>query len=204
LVLFSFIALYRVKLTAKQLEIVEEYSKHVRRKDRQERDPHFLKKILNNSVSCTIAVERVGYPLNHIAFFVYDEPAHEIIFHFSKHGFAGDEILNGKKVCISVYKYGKLYTAKRAVDFGCEYQSVVIYGTIQILEKEDDRLRAMELFFQKFFSGIPKDSYDGFNSQDAKPIHVARVKIDDWFGKEHLVPPLAMSSFYPSVDPVIK
>lgn len=183
---------------------MEEYSKHVRRKDRQESDPAFLKKLLNNSVSCSIAIERAGYPLNHVAFFVYDEPAHEIIFHFSKHGFAGEEIIEGKKACISVYKYGKLYTAKRAVDFGCEYQSAIIYGSVEILQKEDDRLRAMDLFFRKFFSGIPKDSYDGFTSQDAKPIHVAKIRIEDWFGKEHLVPGLALSSFYPAPDPVIK
>ena len=180
------------------------YSTQVRRKDRQERDPEFLKSILHDSVSCSIAIQREGYPLNHVAFFVYDEPNHEIIFHFSKHGFAGEEITTGKKACISVYKYGKLYTAKRAVDFGCEYQSVIVYGTIKILEQEDERLHAMNIFFQKFFSSVPKDSYDGFTTSDAKPIHVVRVKIEDWFGKEHLVPELAVSSFYPSIQPVIK
>ncbi|HEX6223909.1 MAG TPA: pyridoxamine 5'-phosphate oxidase family protein [Chryseolinea sp.] len=183
---------------------MDDYPKHVRRKDRQASDPSFLKEILKNSVSCSIAIERTGYPLNHVAFFVYDESVDEIIFHFSKHGFAGEEIVTGKKVCVSVYKYGKLYTAKRAVDFGCEYQSIIIYGTVEILEREEDRLHAMDLFFQKFFSNIAKESYDGFNSQDAKPIHVARIKIENWFGKEHLVPPIALSSFYPNVDPVIK
>ena len=183
---------------------MEDYSKDVRRKDRQESDPAFLRKLLHNSVSCSIAIQRDGYPLNHVAFFVYDDNDHEIIFHFSKHGFAGDEITTGKKVCVSVYKYGKLYTAPRAVDFGCEYQSVIIYGTVEILTNENERLRAMNLFFQKFFSAIPKDSYKDFNGQDAKPIHVARIKIDDWFGKEHLVPALALSSFYPVLDPVIK
>ena len=182
----------------------DDYAKHVRRKDRQESDPAFLKKLLNNSVSCSIAIQREGYPLNHIAFFVYNEDAHEIIFHFSKHGFAGDEISTGKKVCVSVYKYGKLYTAKRAADFGCEYQSVIIYGTIQILTNETERLQAMDLFFQKYFSHIPKDTYTEFNSQDAKPIHVAKIKIEDWFGKEHLVPPIAIDAFYPWPDAVIK
>ena len=134
----------------------DDYAKHVRRKDRQESDPAFLKKLLNNSVSCSIAIQREGYPLNHIAFFVYNEDGHEIIFHFSKHGFAGDEISTGKKVCVSVYKYGKLYTAKRAVDFGCEYQSVIIYGTIQILTNETERLQAMDLFFQKYSHTYPK------------------------------------------------
>jgi uncharacterized protein len=183
---------------------LDKYSKHVRRKDRQETDPFFLKKLLHDSVSCSIAIERDGYPLNHVAFFVYDEAAHEIIFHFSRHGFAGEEIIDGKKASISVYKYGKLYTAKRAVDFGCEYQSAILYGTVEILKDEEQRLHAMDLFFQKFFSGIPKGSYDDFTSQDAKPIHVAKIRIEDWFGKEHLLPDLALSSFYPAPDPVIK
>ncbi len=183
---------------------MNDYANHVRRKDRQETDPAFLKGLLHNSVSCSIAIQREGYPLNHVAFFVYDEPNQDIVFHFSKHGFAGEEIIDGKKVCISVYKYGKLYTAERAVDFGCEYQSVIIYGTIQILKQEDDRMRAMDLFFRKFFGDIPKGSYEDFTLTDAKPIHVSRVKIDNWFGKEHRVPDLALSSFYSATSPVIE
>ena len=183
---------------------MEDYAKHVRRKDRQESDPAFLRDLLHNSVSCSIAVERDGYPLNHVAFFVYDEPANEIIFHFSKHGFAGDEIVEGRKVCVSVHKYGKLYTAKRAVDFGCEYQSIIIYGTIHVLTDESERLNGMKVFFEKFFSNVPAGSYDNFTTQDAKPIHVAKIKIENWFGKQHLVPEIAIDAFYPAVDPVIK
>ncbi len=133
--------------------IVDEYSKHVRRKDRQESDPSFLKKLLHNSVSCSIAIERDGYPLNHIAFFVYDETAHEIIFHFSKHGFASEEIIDGKKASISVYKYGKLYTARRAVDFGCEYQSAILYGTVEILHHEARPSTRHGSFLSKIFFG---------------------------------------------------
>ena len=183
---------------------MEEYSKHVRRKDRQHSDPSFLKELLHNSVSCSIAIQREGHPLNHVAFFVYDEDNHEIIFHFSKHGFAGNEIMTGKAATISVYKYGKLYTAQRAVDFGCEYQSVILYGKIQVLTNEADRMSAMKMFFQKFFSHIPHDTYQDFNSNDAKPINVVKIKIDDWFGKEHRVPDFAIASFFPSVDFVMK
>jgi nitroimidazol reductase NimA-like FMN-containing flavoprotein (pyridoxamine 5'-phosphate oxidase superfamily) len=120
----------------------------------------------------------------------------EIIFHFSKHGHAGEEITEGKKVCVSVYKYGKLYTAPKAVDFGCEYQSLIIYGTINIIEDEGERLRLMDIFFNKFFVHISKGSYEGFTSDQAKPIYVAKIKIMDWFGKEHRVPEKALSSFY--------
>jgi uncharacterized protein len=182
---------------------LSDYSKDVRRKDRQESNPQFLKDILHDSVSCTIAVQRDGYPLNHVAFFVYDETNHEVSFHFSKHGFAGEEITTGKKVCISVYKYGKLYTAKRAVDFGCEYQSIIIYGTIEIVNDEAARAQALDMFFQKFFSHIPPDSYSTFTPTEAKPIAIAKVKIQDWFGKEHRVPPIATDSFYPPMGSVM-
>ncbi len=135
---------------------------------------------------------------------MYDETENEIIFHFSKHGFAGNEIIDGKKACVSVYKYGKLYTARRAVDFGCEYQSVILYGTIEVLRDEAMRMQAMKRFFQKFFSHVAPDTYEDFTTQDAKPIHVAKIKIENWFGKEHLVPALAVDAFYPEPDPVIK
>jgi uncharacterized protein len=158
---------------------------------------------MKNSVSCSIAIEREGYPLNHVAFFVYNEPKHEIIFHFSKHGFAGQEITDGKKASISIYKYGKLYTAPRAVDFGCEYQSVIAYGTIRIVTNEKEHMEAMHIFFEKFFAHIPKNQYEDFTTADARPIHVARVKIEDWFGKEHRVPPIARSAFYPEGNPVM-
>lgn len=183
---------------------MEEYSKKVRRKDREHQDAAFLKDLLHNSVSCSIAIQRDGYPLNHVAFFVYDEPTHEIIFHFSKHGFAGSEITTGKAVSISVYKYGKLYTAQRAVDFGCEYQSVILYGRVDVLTEESERMKAMGIFFQKFFSHVPPETYNDFTSQDAKTIDVVRIKIDDWFGKEHRVPDFALSSFYPAVEAVMK
>lgn len=183
---------------------MNEYAKEVRRKDRQQSDLSFLKDLLQNSISCSIAIERDGYPLNHVAFFVYHEPNHEIVFHYSKHGFAGAEITTGKKACISIYKYGKLYTAEHAVDFGCEYQSAILYGTIEVISNEEERLRAMDIFFQKFFAHIPTNTYENFTSRDAKTIEVARIKIADWFGKEHRVPDLAISSFYPSIDAMMK
>lgn len=139
-----------------------------------------------------------------MAFFTYDEHTDEIVFHFSKHGFAGKELTDGKKVCVSVHKYGKLYTAKRAVDFGCEYQSVIIYGSIRILTDERERMETMALFFEKFFKSVSKENYDAFTEHDAKPIHVARIRIADWFAKEHRVPPLAIDSFPPSQDATIQ
>lgn len=180
---------------------MSEYSKQVRRKDRQETDIRFMKDLLRDSISCSIAVEKEGYPLIHVAFFVYDEIANEIIFHFSKHGHAGQAISNNKKACVSVYRYGKMYTAHKAVDFGCEYQSVIIYGTIRIVENEEERMNAMEIFFHKFFNAVSKNEYEAFTPTQAKPIYVAKIKIDDWFGKEHRVPETAIQSFYHPTEP---
>lgn len=175
----------------------------VRRKDRQKEDLHFLHALLDSSISCSFAVATDDFPLIHSTFFVYDKETDEVIFHFSKHGFGAQEILNGKKVALTVYKYGKLYTAEKAVDFGCEYQSVVIYGHIQLIEDEAGRRDAMQLFFDRFFRHIPSSEYKDFTIQEYQPVHVIRVKIEKWVGKEHLVPEKALRSFYPDVKPVI-
>lgn len=182
---------------------MEDYSKKVRRKDRQETDETFLIEMLRDSPSCCVAIEKEGFPMMHVAFFVYDEANREIIFHFSKHGYAGQLITDGKKACVSVYKYGKLYTAAKAVDFGCEYQSVIIYGKIRIVSHEAEHMAAMDMFFNKFFSHIPEYTFEAMTAAQAKPIYVAKIKIDDWFGKEHLVPEAALDAFYYPASPVI-
>ena len=64
-------------------------------------------------------------------------------------------------------------------------------------------MSAMQKFFQKFFSNSSHE-YEAFTSAQAKPIHVAKMKIADWFGKEHLVPDFAKESFYFPVSPVIE
>lgn len=175
----------------------------VRRTDRQETDSTFLYKILESSISCTIAVATEEYPLIQATFFAFDKTNNEVVFHFSKYGFSGQEIIPDKNITISVYKYGKLYTAEKAVDFGGEYQSVIIYGKIRIVDNETEKMQAMQLFFDKFFRHIPQSEYKPFTVTEANPIHVIKVKIDKWIGKQHLLPPTAILSFYPEVSPVI-
>jgi len=171
----------------------------VRRKDRQETDESFLHLLLENSASCTVAANTDDHPFIHATFFVYDKERDEINFHFSKYGFGGQVIRNDTKVSISIYQTGKLYTAPKAVDFGSEYQSVVIYGKIRIVEDDAERMSAMKMFFNKFFSLIPKSVYNDVMPTEINPVHVVKVKIEKWFGKQHRVPETALSSFYPKV-----
>ena len=175
----------------------------VRRADRQETETGFLYGILSDTLTCSVAVSTPTHPLLHSTFFAFDHLTQEIIFHFSKYGFAGEQILDGREVTISGYKYGKLYTAEKAVDFGGEYQSVIVYGKIRIISEEQEKLKAMEFFFDRFFPHIPKSDYKNFTPSEANPISVAKVKIDKWFGKEHRVPDKATSAFYSSISPML-
>ena len=65
----------------------------VRRTDRQETDRPFLHQMLENSVSCTVAVATEEYPLIQTTFFAFDKTNNEVVFHFSKYGFSGQEII---------------------------------------------------------------------------------------------------------------
>lgn len=176
----------------------------IRRSDRQETDKAFLIDLLENSISCSIAVETGDYPLIHVAFFAYDNEQDDIVFHFSKYGYAGEQLLDGKKVTVSLYKYGKLYTASKAVDFGCEYMSAIIRSHLRIIEDEGERMKAMQLFFNKFFVDIQKSDYTEFTTTEMNPVMVARIKVENWLGKQHRVPETkAKKSFYPKTKPLI-
>jgi len=185
----------RLMLHSKKIRYMQKEFDKVRRTDRQNSDPSFLQDLLLHSMSCTIAVATSDYPLIHASFFAYDQGTDEIIFHFSRHGFGAQEMVHEKKVAISLYKFGKLYTATKAVDFGGEYQSVVIYGQLKLVEEETEKLQAMEFFFQKYFGHISKDAYTPTNLTEIRPIHVFKVKIDKWIGKEHRVPEKSLQSF---------
>ncbi|HEY0743192.1 MAG TPA: hypothetical protein VGD40_17110 [Chryseosolibacter sp.] len=79
---------------------------------------------------------------------------------------------------------------------------MILYGHISIVTDEAERMNAMQKFFLKFFGNVT-DKYEAFTTAQAKPIHVAKVKIQDWFGKEHLVPDFAKDAFYFPKSPVI-
>lgn len=175
----------------------------VRRTDRQETETGFLHDVLENSMACTVAVNGDQFPLIHATFFDYDKVSNQIMFHFSKYGFGASEMKNDKNISISVYKYGRLYTAAKAVDFGCEYQSVIVYGKIRIVEEEQEKMEAMKSFFNKFFAHIPQTEYQDFTKVEANSIYVVKVKIDTWIGKQHLVPDKALKDFYADFTPVI-
>lgn len=179
------------------------YSKNIRRKDRAQSELDFFRRMMAETMACTISVSTDDYPITHVAFFSYHEDSHTISFHFSRHGQAGSIFTNGRKVCISIYKCGKLYSGKSALDFGSEYQSIVVYGTIELLNSEAERMKAMRALFDKSFPDVPKDSYTDFSIKDTDPLNIVKVNIDDWFGKEHLLPSTATGSFYPAVSPYI-
>jgi len=182
---------------------MNDYPKNVRRKDRQETNTEFLVNLLRITISCSIAIEKEGFPFIHTTFYAYDEIANELNFHFSKYGYAGRTITTGKKASVSIYRYGKFYTHHKAVDFGCEYQSVILYGNIRIVKEEAERINAMDMFFNKYFHHIPKDDYEGVSVQQTRPIHIAKIKINDWVGKQHRLPDNALHSFQPPVETLI-
>jgi nitroimidazol reductase NimA-like FMN-containing flavoprotein (pyridoxamine 5'-phosphate oxidase superfamily) len=171
----------------------------IRRIDRQETSIEFLHDLLEKSMSCTVAISTEPFPLIHATFFAFNKSSNEIIFHFSKHGLAAKEITEGRNIAISIYKFGRLYTAEKAVDFGGEYQSVIIYGSIRIVEKDEEKMDSMRIFFDKFFSETPKTDYKEFTLTETNPIYIIKVKIDKWLGKQHLTPDKAKISFYSSL-----
>ena len=61
----------------------------------------------------------------------------------------------------------------------------------------------MKLFFNKYFGNVSNSNYKFFTPLKQHPIYVIKVKIEEWFGKQHLVPEKVNEAYYSELGSMI-
>ena len=87
----------------------------------------------------------------------FDEERRQIIFHSNLAGRVRSNLEHNPHVCIEVSEYGRLLPANTALEFSIQYRSVMVYGTVQILEDpEECRARPVRADRQIFSPDGPR------------------------------------------------
>ncbi len=160
----------------------------VRRKDREATEVEFYKTMLAQTASCAISmVDANGNPYVNTNFFLYDDAEDIFYFHTAGNGYTRSILEHNNNVCISVSKIGRLYPAKKPVDFGTEYYSVTIFGNVTVVEDDAAILNFFTRFLRKYFSHISPAEYGPVDIRDAKRATVYKVAISNWTAKVHEV-----------------
>lgn len=159
----------------------------MRRKDRAQ-DEAWINEYLNNSPFAAIATLHGEQPFINQNIFVFDEENNCIYFHTAKEGRARYNIEQHTKVCLSTGEMGRLLPAEVALEFSVEYKSVVVFGTVEIIEDEEKTKYALQLLMDKYFPHLkPGKDYREIIPEELKRTSVFRISIEHLSGKEKKV-----------------
>ena len=156
---------------------------HIRRRDRQAEES-FIKSLLKMAPYCNIAHIAEDQPFLHVNTFYYDEEKHSIYFHSASEGRFRFNLVNNNKVCFSIAKMGRLLPADVAQEFSVEYESVIVFGEVKIINDNLEAKVALQKLLDKYFPHLKPDTdYRSTTDKELKRTAVYQLLIDKWSGK---------------------
>lgn len=161
----------------------------IRRKERAVIDETWIRDFLQRAPFGVMATVHEGRPFTVARNFAYDKENHAIYMHGAKKGRTYSNIQANDRVCLNVSEMGRLLPAERAVNFGVEYASVVIFGRASLVTDATEARHGLQLLLDKHFAHLrPDRDYEPVAEADLKVTAVFRIDIDGWSGKQKKAP----------------
>lgn len=160
----------------------------MRRRDRAE-DESWIGDFLRRAPSGVLAVADSGPPILNANLFVYEPTSHEIWLHTARYGQLPDLLAESRPCSFSAFELGRMVAADRAMNFSCEYASVIAFGTCAVEADPDRAAAALQLMMNKYAAHLQVGvDYDGVTPADLKQTAVYRMRITSWSGKRKELP----------------
>ena len=150
------------------------------------RDEAFIQEFLERAQIGHLAHSRDGQPFVTPTNFWYDQPGQRIIFHSNIAGRMRDNLEHNPKVCLEASEYGRFLPANTALEFGIQYRSAVVFGTVQILTDTQERTAVLYSLLKKYFPDMtPGQEYRPITDGELARTTVYALQIESWSGKEN-------------------
>lgn len=150
------------------------------------RDETWIKEFLRTAKVGHVAHSRGEQPFVTPTNFWYDEAGQRILFHSNIAGRTRDNLENNPKVCMEASEYGRFLPANTALEFGVQYRSVMVFGTVHILEDAGEKTEALYQILKKYFPHMtPGVEYRPITDQELARTTVYAIQIESWSGKEN-------------------
>lgn len=150
------------------------------------REEAWIKEFLNRCEICHVAHSRSDQPFITPTNFWFDEEQHRIIFHSNIAGRMRDNLAHNPKVCMEASEYGRFLPANTALEFGIQYRSVMVFGTVHILKNAEEKREVLYKLLKKYFPQLsPGQEYRPITEQELVRTTVYAIQIESWSGKEN-------------------
>ena len=118
--------------------------------------------------------------------FWFDPEKREIYFHSNIVGRTRANAGRHPQVCLEVSDMGRLLPANTALEFSVQYQGVIVFGKLRILEDPEEQRRVLHGLIKKYFPGMePGVHYRPATDQELARTSVYAIEIESWSGKRN-------------------
>jgi nitroimidazol reductase NimA-like FMN-containing flavoprotein (pyridoxamine 5'-phosphate oxidase superfamily) len=156
----------------------------IRRSQQAITDERWIKEFLKRAPVGVLATVFQDQPFLSTKLFVYDEIAHQIYLHAADEGRVLENIQLNPKVCFTTYTMGRFLPAPRARSFGVEYESVVVFGKLELIEVITEKISILKLVMEKYAPHLkPERDYPEIEEAELKGVAVYRLNISGWSAK---------------------
>ena len=148
-------------------------------------DEAWIKSFLEQAPAGVLATIHEDQPFLSTKLFVYDENRHAIYMHSADEGRVWQNVHTNPKACFTTYEMGRLIPAPRACKFGVKYKSVVVFGTIHVVDDVEETIAVLQLFMDKYAPHLKLgEAYPPISKDELGGLAVYRMEILGWSAKE--------------------
>ena len=133
--------------------------------------------------------------------FWYDPDRHEIYFHSNIVGRIRANSERHDRVCFEASEYGRFLPSNVALEFSIQYESVIAFGHIHVLDDDEEKRRALYGLIAKYFpTMVPGKEFRPITDQELKRTTVYAIAVASWSGKRNWKDQAEQSDEWPKLD----
>lgn len=165
---------------------LDEAPANAQRRREYAQDEGWIKEFLGRAQIGHVATRWDEQPFITPTNFWYDPEQNEIYFHSNIVGRVRANSERHPQVCFEAFEAGKLLPSNAALEFSFQYESVIAFGKIRVLEDLEERRLALYGLIRKYFPEmVPGEHYRPITDKELQRTSVYAISIQSWSGKRN-------------------
>ena len=164
-------------------------------------DDEWIRRFLARAAVGHIATRWDDQPFITPTNFWYDAERHAIVFHSNIVGRVRANLERHARACFEASEFGRLLPSNVALEFSIQYESVIAFGTVRVIEAPEDKRRALYGLIGKYFPALqPGREYRPITDQELQRTSVYAMSVESWSGKRNWKEQAVQSDEWPALS----
>ncbi len=150
------------------------------------KDDEWIRSFLAQVEVGHIATHWEEQPFITSSIFFYDVEKHSVFFHSNVVGRIRSNSEEYLEVCFEASRYGRFLPSNIALEFSMQYESVIAFGKIRVVEDHEEKRVALYAMLKKYFADKKAGrDYRPITEKELRRTSVYKIEIERWSGKRN-------------------